>query len=131
MSFTPKNISRRHLITGKKGEALAARFLKNEGYEIVSQNYRTPLGEIDIIALEGETLVFVEVKTRTGSDFGTPQAAVDFKKQSKITRVALSYLGNLKSDPGLCRFDVVAVQKNFKGYHVELIRNAFEMAINF
>lgn len=131
MSFAPENVSRRHLITGKKGEAFATRFLKKEGYKIVVQNYRNPLGEIDIIALEGETLVFVEVKTRTGKGFGLPQAAVDLKKQSKITRVALSYLSNLKSEPALCRFDVVAVQKNVKGYQVELIRNAFEMAINF
>ncbi len=131
MSFAPKNVSRRHLITGEKGEAIAARFLKKEGYKIVSQNYRTSLGEIDLIALEGEALVFIEVKTRTGYDFGLPQEAVDFKKQSKITRVALSYLSDLKSAPALCRFDVVAVKKNLKGYHVELIRNAFEMAINF
>ncbi len=129
MPSAPKNISRRHLAIGQKGEAAAARFLKKEGYEILAQNYRTTLGEIDIVARDGETLVFIEVKTRSGNSYGLPQDAVDLKKQVKITQVALLYLSKENLRPCSCRFDVVAVRKELASYHVELIRNAFEMAI--
>ncbi|MFQ5588072.1 MAG: YraN family protein [Nitrospiria bacterium] len=129
MPPAPKDLSRRHLTLGEKGETAALRFLKNEGYQILEQNFRTPIGEIDIVAREGETLVFVEVKTRSGIAFGFPQDAVGKQKQFKITQVALLYLSSINVAPCHCRFDVVAVQKAFKGYHVELIRNAFEMAV--
>ena len=129
MSSAPKDISRRHLLTGAAGEAVAVRYLKKEGYQIIQRNYRTRLGEIDVIAREGETLVFVEVKTRSGQGVALPQFAVDAKKQSKITRVALMYLSQKNEMSASCRFDVVAVRKGVKGDQVELIRNAFEMAL--
>ena len=129
MSSAQENISRRHLLIGKQGEEIAVRFLSKQGYHIITRNYRTSLGEIDIIAQEGETLVFIEVKTRAGEGFGAPQAAVDRKKQEKITRVALVYLSQKKEAARPCRFDVVAIKSDFKGFRVELIRNAFEMAI--
>lgn len=124
-----KDISRRHLLTGAEGEALAVRYLQKLGFYIIQRNYRTRIGEIDVIAREGETLVFVEVKTRTGLNFGPPQAAVDYRKRSKITRVALVYLSAKKETSASCRFDVVAVQKQGNDFQFELIRNAFEMTL--
>ncbi len=129
MSSAPKDVSRRHLITGKKGETLALRYLKKEGFRIITQNYRNRIGEIDIIAQEGEVLVFIEVKTRSGDDFGAPQAAVDYRKQLKISQVALSYLSEKGLMSCCCRFDVVAIRTGMKAKQVELIRNAFEMTI--
>ncbi len=90
MSPAQKDISRRHLLTGVAGENHAAHYLQTLGYRIIQRNYRTRIGEIDIIAREGEFLVFVEVKTRTGQNFGLPQSAVDARKQFKITRPDLS-----------------------------------------
>jgi putative endonuclease len=77
---------------GRAGELKAAEFLKKAGYKIIKKNYRTPFGEIDIIALDGETLVFVEVKTRSSDDYGAPSEAVNQKKQEKYVRTALSFL---------------------------------------
>ena len=129
MPFAQEDLSRRHLLTGTEGEEIAVRYLLQEGYQIIRRNYRTSLGEIDIIAQEGETLVFVEVKTRRGDAFGSPQSAVDLKKQSKITRVALIYIEQKKLTNTPCRFDVVAVKKYSTRVQIELIRNAFEMTI--
>ncbi len=114
------------MLSGAVGEKIAADYLEKQGYRIVERNYRTPMGEVDIIACDGDTLVFVEVKSRSGKAFGLPQSAVDFRKQFKITQVALSYLRNKRISNRACRFDVVAVLKEAKGYEVELIQNAFD-----
>ncbi len=129
MSSSQENISRSHLLTGSEGEEVAVRFLIKQGYKIITRNFRTRLGEVDIVAREEKTLVFVEVKTRTGKQFGSPLFAVDQRKQAKITRVALLYLSNKKLNACPCRFDVVAIQKHFGSYQVRLVRNAFEMAL--
>src|SRR3990167_2286028 len=76
-----------HLETGRIGEAFAAQYLGDEGYGIIEQNYRTRFGEIDIVAREGGELVFIEVKTRTGEQFGLPEEAVDQRKQRKLIRM--------------------------------------------
>ncbi len=115
-------------MTGAQGEEIAAGFLIKEGYQIIQRNYRTVLGEIDIVAREGESLVFVEVKARSGDQFGPPQAAVDLRKQAKMSRVALVYLKQKRIDSCDCRFDVVAVVKSAGGVQVELFRNAFELS---
>ena len=83
---------------GETGEAIASAFLENNGYTILTQNYRRKFGEIDIIAREGDSLVFIEVKTRTGVSHGHPLDAVTFKKQKQInyTRATLYWMG-LKS----------------------------------
>lgn len=114
-------------MTGPEGEEIAADFLKKRGYRILERNFKTSLGEVDLIAREGKTLVFVEVKARAGETFGPPQSAVDIRKQTKISRVALSYLSNMKIEACSCRFDVVAVLKKPDGIQVELFRNAFEL----
>jgi putative endonuclease len=112
---------------GKRGEALACRLLKEKGYKIIERNFLTPIGEIDIVAREGQTLVFVEVKTRESDAFGSAKWAVDRRKQQKLSRVALYYL-NLKAwQDRPARFDVVAVDMEPGGERIELFRNAFDL----
>lgn len=111
---------------GEKGEVLAAKFLNKEGYKIVSQNYRTHVGEIDIIAIDGETLVFIEVKTRESIEYGMPFEAVNRSKRRKISGAALLYLKKLKDIPP-CRFDVVSICYKDGHPQFELIRDAFEV----
>jgi putative endonuclease len=111
---------------GAEGEAHAARFLKEQGFKLIKRNYKCPAGEVDIIAREGETLVFVEVKTRGGKGFGLPQESVDFRKQRRLVRAALFYLGGLSSQP-LVRFDIVALCRIEGKFEVEHICDAFGM----
>ena len=112
---------------GARGEALACTLLKEKGYKILERNFKTPIGEIDIVAREGQTLVFVEVKTRESTAFGSAKWAVDQKKQQKLSRVALYYL-NLKAwKDRPARFDVVAVDLERQGERIELFRNAFDL----
>lgn len=111
---------------GKDGEELAIRFLKKKGYIIVERNYRTPFGEIDIIAKDGEVVVFAEVKTRADETFGRPFEAVDWKKKDKIRKVALSFLKRLKKEPP-ARFDVLSISTEGDSKHIEHIQDAFEV----
>ena len=111
--------------TGRTGEELAVCYLKNQGYTIVERNYRMRIGEIDIIARDGECLVFIEVKTRRSSRFGSPFEAVDFRKQQQISRVALAFMIQNQCGEVPVRFDVVGVHLE-KSPRVELIKNAFE-----
>jgi putative endonuclease len=94
---------------GQRGEELAARFLERQGFAILARNLRSRLGEIDLIARDGRTLVFVEVKTRRGQGGDPPQAAVDRRKQGRLARLAVEYLARARGGPQACRFDVVAV----------------------
>ncbi|MGN0788045.1 MAG: YraN family protein [Candidatus Onthoplasma sp.] len=96
-------------IFGKKGELIASSYLENKGYKIIANNYKNKIGEIDIIAKDGNVLVFVEVKTRLSSMFGMPIEAVDDKKQRKIRLVAEVYLNSKKLKNVECRFDVVGI----------------------
>ena len=113
--------------TGKRGEELAAAYLAEAGYRIVERNYRCLFGEIDIVAWEGETLVFAEVKSRRSEAYGTPQLAVGHEKQKKISRIALHYLSEKRLCRSPARFDVVAVMLLSQGPRIELIRDAFEL----
>ena len=113
---------------GEKGEALAVRRLKKAGYKIIETNYRTRLGEIDIIAKEGDTLVFVEVKSRRSAQFGNPKQSITVQKQKKISMVALCYLKTTGQSTARARFDVVTVISNRDKPQVEIIKNAFELA---
>lgn len=111
---------------GKKGEELAVKYLRSKGYKILQQRYRTAQGEIDIIAVSDQTLVFVEVKTRTSTAFGSPAEAVDYRKQNKIRQVALTFIqdGNHKFQE--FRFDVISIlQNNQAKWQLEHIKNAF------
>lgn len=114
-------------MTGAEGERIAAEFLLKQGYRILERNFRTALGEIDIVAQDGKMLVFVEVKARSGDRFGAPQFAVDRRKQAKMSRVALAYLSRKKVDTSECRFDVVGIIQDPNGTtSIEHLKDAFE-----
>jgi len=112
---------------GEAGEALAARMLQRRGYKIVETNYRTKLGEIDIIARDGDTIVFVEVKARQTGRFGAPKWAVTPRKQRKISMVALYYLKTTGQSQAKARFDVVSIRSALQNPELEIIRNAFDL----
>lgn len=110
---------------GAAGEELAARHLENQGYQILARNYRTPLGELDLVARHQGYLVFVEVKTRRSSRFGTPQEAVHLTKQEKLRTLAAYYLEQQGCQDAYVRFDVVAVRLTAAGADLEVIQQAF------
>ncbi len=113
---------------GTEGEELAVHFLKKRGYTIIAKNYRTKFGEIDLIARDGDAIAFIEVKLRSGKNYGDPAEAVDQKKKSQISRVALYYLSREKAANTICRFDTVSVLPDEKGsYACELIKDAFRI----
>jgi putative endonuclease len=113
---------------GQKGESSAIKFLVQRGYDILTRNYRTPIGEIDIIAKDGETLVFVEVKARRSAQYGHPKYAVTKQKQYKIGRCALYYLKANRLFDTKARFDVVTIDSAEFPAKIELIKNAFDMS---
>lgn len=113
---------------GDRGEAVAAKFLRRKGYIIVSRSDRVALGEIDIVAVDKRTVVFVEVKTRRSHEKGHPSDAVDTEKQRRLTRLALTYLQRHELLDNRARFDVVAVTwpSDQKRPVIEHFENAFE-----
>ena len=119
----PPSDPRRQL--GDHGEDLAAAALKKQGYKILERNFVTPLGEIDLIARQGQVLVVVEVKTRRGSSFGAPQDAVHPGKQGRLRRLADYYLKAKRLTGTPVRFDVVAVTLAGDEPQVEIIPDAF------
>ncbi|HEX3598960.1 MAG TPA: YraN family protein [Lacipirellulaceae bacterium] len=94
---------------GLRGEDAASRYLKRQGFRIIERGYDSPLGEIDIIAIDERTVVFVEVKTRTSGDAGHPTEAIDATKQRRMTQAALAYLKSKRLLQNAARFDVVAI----------------------
>jgi putative endonuclease len=119
-----------HLRLGTRGEKLACRFLRRNGYKILYRNFRGRSGgEIDIVCRERDTLVFVEVKTRTREDFGRPFDAVNRDKQKRISRGGLAWLRLLDDPDILFRFDVVEVILAKEAEpRLELLRNAFALS---
>ncbi|HEV3004206.1 MAG TPA: YraN family protein [Pirellulales bacterium] len=113
---------------GPRGEAVAARFLKRLGYKIVARGARGQLGELDLVAVDGRTIVFVEVKTRESHDGGHPAEAVNADKQRRLTRLALGFLKRHDLLECAARFDVVAITwpASRRRPLVEHVRNAFE-----
>lgn len=118
----------KHQKFGAQSEDLAVWYLKKNGYKILEQNYRTRLGEIDIIAKEKKTIVFVEVKSRRSIRYGSPKWSVTHQKQRKISMVALQYLKKTRQIDAAARFDVVAVISNRDEPQIEVVKNAFELA---
>jgi len=114
---------------GKRGEELAAKHLKGLGYRILEMNYRTSVGEVDIIAEDGGVTVFVEVKSRRDMSFGAPELSVNYHKMRQIQKAALSYIARTRKHNVPCRFDVVSVSA-FAGDEprVDVIKDAFEMS---
>lgn len=112
--------------TGILGEKLAQGFLSKRGYRILETNYRCQSGEIDIVARHKEYLVFIEVRTKTTRDFGTPEESITHAKIERLKAVAFHYLQSHCDLPALWRIDVVAIEldKNGKASRLELIENA-------
>ncbi|HMN16706.1 MAG: YraN family protein [Ignavibacteriota bacterium] len=94
---------------GKDGEEIAAKYLLKKGFEILKRNYRFSHGEIDIIAKDGDTLVFVEVKTRKNLEYGEPEYAITKKKIQQLKKIAELYLFDKQIEEADCRFDVIAI----------------------
>jgi putative endonuclease len=113
---------------GAAAERAAARYLKAQGYRVLTRNYSTRGGEIDIIAADGDTLCFVEVKARASGDLTPPHAAVNRTKQARLRAAASAYLTAKRLHNRVCRFDVLSLvpdPRQASGWHVELLRDAF------
>jgi len=110
---------------GRRGERAAEKYLRRSGYRIVARNFRAAGAEIDLVAMDGETLVFVEVKTRRSRDAGAPEEAVDERKQAQIRRAAEMFATRYRAEDVTMRFDIVAVDASSKRLKVEHLRNAF------
>ncbi|MFT5698740.1 MAG: putative endonuclease [Desulforhopalus sp.] len=118
-------------LLGQKGETEASHYLKRKGYEIIKTNFRCRYGEIDLIARKADVVIFIEVKTRTNNDFGGPAAAVDYRKQKQISKVAHHYMVTHHNDDIDARFDVIAILAK-KGLDTEIVHitNAFDFCIS-
>jgi putative endonuclease len=118
----------RPLTLGERGERAAARYLKRLGYKIVFSRHRQRYGEVDIIAIDGQTVVFVEVKTRRDASLGRPAEAGDLKRQGRMTRAALAFLKSHGLLEYASRFDVVEVvwPEGQKRPEIQHLQNAFE-----
>ena len=113
---------------GKAGEDLAERYLKRQGYAVVERNYRCPLGEIDLVALNRRVVVFVEVKTRRVNTSGTPLESVNAAKRRRLKRVALHYLSRHRLHDRNVQFDVVGISFHTDPPAVQHVRNAFDFS---
>lgn len=120
-------MSKKNLELGRLGEQEAADFLRRQGYKIITKNYKTKFGEIDIIAQDKNALVFIEVKARCSNAFGEPQEAVNKFKQIQISKAALTYLKNNSLLDSPARFDIVSVLYVNVAPEINLIKNAFEL----
>ncbi|MBU4342643.1 MAG: YraN family protein [Candidatus Omnitrophica bacterium] len=114
--------------SGELGEALAASYLKKQGYKIIEKNYRTRYGEIDIIGDDKGCISFVEVRSSNNTRFDSPEYSIDRTKQNKLAKMALSYIKRRHLEEDDCRFDVVCIEGvNSDSPKVRLIKNAFEL----
>lgn len=116
-----------HLRTGARGEQLAARYLRNNGYEILAANFSTPLGETDIVALDKNGVVcFIEVKTRAPGGMLPPADAVDYEKQNRLINNAAAFLGRAGLKGSRTRFDIIEIiLYDLFRHDVNHITNAF------
>ncbi len=121
MQIAQKNFYKKFL--GRAGEIKAAEFLKKKGFKILKTNYKTYCGEIDIIALDGENVVFIEVKTRSGEEYGLPSEAVTIKKREKYYKIASEFLQRERKTDCPCRFDVIEIENG----QINHILDAFSM----
>jgi len=113
-------------LLGKSGEEVALHYLKRKRYKIIEKGFRLFRGEIDIIAYDNKTLVFIEVKTRRSRDFGLPEESVTHSKQKQIRKIAQGFLSINKIQDIECRFDVISLIKTEKNaYLFRHIKNAF------
>jgi len=116
---------RGRLPLGRRGERAAERYLRRIGYRIVARNFRAAGAEIDLVAMDGDTLVFVEVKTRQSFAAGAPEEAVDLRKQTRMRRAAQAFAARYRADEYGMRFDIVAIEASSGRLEIELLRDAF------
>lgn len=109
MTADTKPTKPRHLTTGERGEALAARYLETQGLTVLSKNWRCPEGELDLVLTDGRTLVICEVKTRTSDNYGAPAEAVDDAKAGRIRRLARRWRAEYRVGHVETRYDIVAI----------------------
>jgi putative endonuclease len=121
-------MSRARVVLGETGEKLACEELQRRGYAIVARNYRQRGGEIDIIAMDQQTLVFVEVKTRAGAEYGAAAEAVTWTKRRRLSATATDFMVRHGFADRACRFDVVTVSVDGGQPVCEVYRNAFDAA---
>lgn len=124
-------MTKQNLYLGKSGEEAAVDLLKENGYNIIARNYKTRLGEIDIIAYNRDTVCFIEVKTRNSDRFGLPQEAVSKSKQRQIAKAALIFIKEKGLFNKKARFDVVSVMPSPQAPKMNLIKDAFELGRSF
>ncbi|MBL7151388.1 MAG: YraN family protein [Candidatus Omnitrophica bacterium] len=124
-------MTKENLYLGRTGEEAAVDLLQENGYNIIARNYRTRLGEIDIIAYQKDTLCFIEVKTRSSGRFGLPQEALSKPKQRQIAKAALIFIKEKGLFNKKARFDVVSVIAWPKPAKINLIKGAFELDPSF
>jgi putative endonuclease len=124
-----KDSTPEHLHTGRRGEEAAYFYLREQGYVMVARNYRSPRSrsELDLVGWDGETLCFIEVKTRTTRGVLPAETAVDAEKQLDLSRVAREFLRKIKGNPPV-RFDIVSVYLESGQPDIELFRDAFALA---
>jgi len=123
-------LSKSRIKLGVQGEDLAVSYLKKKGIKVRVRNYRQKTGEIDIIAQDGQWLVFIEVKTRKSLRFGQPYESVTLKKQAQISRVALDYITRNKIHDQPIRFDVISILLKSDGNtDINHLPNCFEAVL--
>ncbi len=123
-------MTRARVTLGEIGENLACAELERRGYAIVARRYRCRSGEIDIVALDGPTVVFVEVKTRDGAGYGSGADAVTWTKRRRLVATALDFVMRQRLAERPCRFDVVAIALGDQGPSVEVYTNAFDASLS-
>jgi putative endonuclease len=120
-------MTKERLDLGKLGEELALKKIKRLGYQCVTRNYRCSLGEVDLIAKDGDCLVFIEIKTRKGKSLGYAKEAIDGRKRRQLAKVALAYMKSNDCCDTKSRFDVVAINLGDDKEQIEVIQNAFDL----
>jgi putative endonuclease len=121
-------LTRERLNLGSYGEELALKKIKKLGYKKIIRNYRCPLGEVDLVAKDGDCLVFIEIKTRKGKSVAYAKEAVDARKRRQLSKVALNYMKSNQCNDVKARFDVIAITIDQGETNIEVIQDAFELA---
>ena len=119
MSYSPQDVHKK--VLGKKGEKQVEAYLKKQGCKLLERNYQTPFGEADLIVQDGDEIAFVEVKTRTSDDYGSPREAVGKTKQQRYYKIAQCFWLKYGKEPN-ARFDVAEV---YADGTIEYLKNAF------
>ncbi len=121
-------MTKERLALGRFGEDLAFKKIKRLGYKKIIRNYRCSVGEVDLVANDGDTLVFIEIKTRKGKSTGYAKEAVNARKRKQLSKVALFYMKSNDCTEAKARFDVIAISINGGKPQIEVVKNAFDLA---